>query len=285
MELGTRLLQAGLGAYLMAENINSRVQISQDMNSKNQVSIHISDGQKQRLLIVLWIFFAGATVLILSHSIYISLSISGFVAILLTFARSKSNSKRMSQIEESSPELIDILISGAQAGLSLNESLCSLAERGPEILKGYFLDYQSELLAHGEFESALRKIRDSIANPSIDLIIEALQLSRTLGGAELINILRLLGNYIREDLSLRREIAVKHNWIRNSAHLSAAAPWILLLLLSTQPSTAIAFSTPTGLLILGAGLGMTATAYLWMNHLSKLPVPARIFLSSPEVSP
>jgi len=98
-----------------------------------------------------------------------------------------------------------------------------------------------------------------------------------LGGAELISILRLLGNYIREDLTLRREIAVKHNWIRNSAHMSAAAPWLLLLLLSTQPSTVEAFGTSTGILILLVGLGLTAAAYSWMNWLSHLPEPNRIF--------
>jgi tight adherence protein B len=76
---------------------------------------------------------------------------------------------------------------------------------------------------------------------------------------------------------LRREIDVKHGWIKNSAHISAAAPWILLLLLSTQPSTATAYSTPTGALILIAGLFMTAIAYFWMNRLGRLPQTPRVF--------
>ena len=70
------------------------------------------------------------------------------------------------------------------------------------------------------------------------------------------------------------------SWIKNSAHLSAAAPWILLLLLSTQPSTSEAFSTSGGVLILISGLGFTAVAYLWMNYLSKMPYPNRIFIDS-----
>jgi tight adherence protein B len=79
-------------------------------------------------------------------------------------------------------------------------------------------------------------------------------------------------------LALRREIEVKHGWIKNSAHLSAAAPWILLLLLSTQPSTAAAYSTPTGAMILIAGLVMTGVAYIWMNRLGRLPQTPRVFL-------
>jgi len=51
-----------------------------------------------------------------------------------------------------------------------------------------------------------------------------------------------------------------------------------LLLLSTQPSTAIAYSTPTGALVLIVGLVMTAVAYLWMNYLGRLPQTPRVFI-------
>ena len=213
---------------------------------------------------------AALLVFIISGSIFISIAFSAFILIFLTFAQRKTNSKRTAAIEASCPELIDLLISGAQSGLSLSESLVSLITRGPENLK-------EDLLEHGDFDLALRRVQINLAHPNTDLIFEALQISKVLGGAELISILRLLGNYIREDLTLRREIAVKHNWIRNSAHMSAAAPWLLLLLLSTQPSTVEAFGTSTGILILLVGLGLTAAAYSWMNWLSHLPEPNRIF--------
>jgi tight adherence protein B len=87
----------------------------------------------------------------------------------------------------------------------------------------------------------------------------------------------LLGNFIREDLALRREISIKQNWIKNSAHLSAGAPWILLLLLSTQSSTVEAFSNTSGIMILFLGLLMTSVAYLWMNRLGRIPQQTRIF--------
>ena len=103
-------------------------------------------------------------------------------------------------------------------------------------------------------------------------------IAKSLGGSELLQILRTLGDFLRQDLALRREIDVKHGWIKNSAHISAAAPWILLLLLSTQPSTAVAYSTPTGALVLIVGLFMTAIAYLWMNHLGRLPQTPRVFI-------
>jgi len=218
-------------------------------------------------------------VFIISHSFFITFAIALFISLFFTIALKKGESRRNASIEAGCPELIDILISGVQSGLSLNESLTGLSTRGPESLRLYFSTFREELYSQGDFNKALNNLQEELSHPNTDLIIEALRISKTLGGAELLNILRLLGNFIREDITLRREIAVKHNWIRNSAHLSAGAPWILLLLLSTQPSTAAAFSTFSGISILIAGLTMTVIAYLWMNRLSRLPIAHRIFFS------
>jgi tight adherence protein B len=219
-----------------------------------------------------------------SHSLLIAIAFALFSALFIFIAQQKSESKRHSAIHGACPEMIDILISGVQSGLSLNESLTGLAQRGPEIFKVEFQRFAENLYSQGNFSRALIEVKESIAHPSFDQVIEALLIARELGGAELLTILRLLGKFIREDLTLRREIEVKQNWIKNSAHLSAAAPWILLLLLSTQPSTTEAFPTATGVLILGAGLAITAIAYLWMNSLSRIPVPKRIFIDLPHVS-
>jgi tight adherence protein B len=215
-----------------------------------------------------------------SQSIYIAIAFSSFVTIFLFIAQRKSESARTAAIQGGVPELIDILISGVQSGLSLNESLAGMADRGPEIFKDEFKRFNLEMRVHGDFRTALIRVKQSLSEPNVDQVVEALLISRELGGAELLNILRLLSKFIREDLTLRREIVVKQSWIKNSAHLSAAAPWILLLLLSTQPSTGEAFSTGGGVLILICGLGFTAVAYVWMNYLSKMPYPNRIFIDA-----
>jgi len=215
-----------------------------------------------------------------SQSIYIAIAFSSFVTIFLFIAQRKSESARTAAIQGGVPELIDILISGVQSGLSLNESLAGMADRGPEIFKDEFKRFNLEMRVHGDFRTALIHVKQSLSEPNVDQVVEALLISRELGGAELLNILRLLSKFIREDLTLRREIVVKQSWIKNSAHLSAAAPWILLLLLSTQPSTGEAFSTGGGVLILICGLGFTAVAYVWMNYLSKMPYPNRIFIDA-----
>ena len=176
------------------------------------------------------------------------------------------------------PEVIDHLMSGIQSGLSLTESLAGLSTRGPEVLRPAFTQFKVNLYGSGDVNQAIEELKATFSHHGSDQIFEALIISKALGGSELLQILRTLGDFLRQDVALRREIEVKHGWIKNSAHLSAAAPWILLLLLSTQPSTAAAYSSTTGALILIAGLVMTGVAYMWMNRLGRLPETPRVFV-------
>jgi len=216
-------------------------------------------------------------VFLLTHSIIIGIAfaiLSGATAWTLLHKKSVKNE---SELVEAWPEVIDHLMSGISSGLSLSESLSGLAARGPEILRPIFTTFRTELYKTGDFTIALTKLKTEFSHHSSDQIFEALLIAKELGGSELLQILRTLGDFLRQDLVLRREIEVKHGWIKNSAHLSAAAPWLLLLLLSTQPTTAAAYATPTGILILASGLVMTAIAYLWMNRLGQLPQTPRVF--------
>ena len=221
---------------------------------------------------------ATAAVLLMTRSIVIALAFGALAAgIAFVTVRAKNNLNEAALIA-AWPEVIDHLMSGIQSGLSLTESLAGLSTRGPEILRPAFVQFKSTLYGSGDLTLAIEELKALFAHHGSDQIFEALIISKALGGSELLQILRSLGDFLRQDLALRREIEVKHGWIKNSAHLSAAAPWILLLLLSTQPSTAAAYSTSTGAMILIAGLVMTGIAYIWMNRLGRLPQTPRVFV-------
>lgn len=221
---------------------------------------------------------ATALVALMTRSIIIALAFGALAAgISFVTVRTKSHINEAALIA-AWPEVIDHVMSGIQSGLSLTESLAGLSTRGPEILRPAFVQFRTTLYGSGDLTVAINELKSMFSHHGSDQIFEALLISKTLGGSELLQILRTLGDFLRQDLALRREIDVKHGWIKNSAHISAAAPWILLLLLSTQPSTAKAFSTPTGAVILIAGLVMTAIAYLWMNRLGRLPQTPRVFV-------
>jgi tight adherence protein B len=218
-----------------------------------------------------------AIVFIISASIVISSIFAGLAATASVIYSKKSQNKRIAAITSAWPEVIDHLISGIQSGLSISETLIGLSTRGPLVLRENFAEFGERMKVDGDFSAALLRLKVQCGQHGSDQIFEAIAISKSLGGNELLNILRTVGTFLRQDLALRREIEVKHGWIKNSAHLSAAAPWLLLLLLSSQPSTAQAFSTSAGILILISGVLMTLIAYLWMDRLGRLPELPRVF--------
>lgn len=215
--------------------------------------------------------------IIFTHSLVIALAFVLVASLILEISRRRSQDHRSKELTRAIPEIIDHVISGVQSGLSLTESLSSLSFRGPEQTRGLFLQLREQLREGATFDHAIATVQDGFSLRSADQLFEALLFAKSLGGNELLALLRQLGDFTRADLALRNEISSKQSWIRNSAHLSAIAPWILLLLLSAQPSTAAAFATPSGISILLSGIAMTTIAYLWMGRLGRLPEPARIF--------
>lgn len=215
-----------------------------------------------------------------TRTLTISIAISAVAAAMYSISMKRSHDKNSWKLFETLPEIIDHLITGIQSGLSLTETLSNLSTRGPEISQEFFHQFQIGIHSGDSFEASVERLQNSFNLRAADQLFESLIFAKSLGGSELLAMLRQLGDFTRQDLALRREITAKQGWIKNSAHLSAAAPWILLLLLSAQPSTSEAFTAPGGVLILILGVAMTALAYLWMGHLSRMPEPSRIFGST-----
>ncbi|HEX7404999.1 MAG TPA: hypothetical protein VF307_03645 [Candidatus Nanopelagicaceae bacterium] len=222
---------------------------------------------------------SAVTVLVIlwTDSLVITLPFSFFsIAISWAYVRNKATRSEASMMQVW-PEVIDHLISGIHSGLSLSEAMVGLSNRGPEALRPAFLTFHQDLLAKGDFAEATAKLKVRFNSQGSDQILEAILIAKSLGGSELLQIFRTLGDFLRQDLALRKEIDIKHGWIKNSAHLSSAAPWLLLLLLSSQPGTAQAFAQPGGIAILCVGILLTVVAYFWMGRLGRLPKTPRVF--------
>jgi tight adherence protein B len=235
--------------------------------------IELSDGTITALVAALSFLVSSA----MTASIFIGIAFATLSGVAARSFLKQRKDNRQAQLTLIWPEVIDHLVAGLYSGLSISEALSELANRGPEITREDFANFNLELRAGEEFPIAINNLRNKFAHHGSDQIFEALMLSRTLGGGELLNTLRTLGSFQREDLVLNKEIAIKHGWIKNSAHISAAAPWVLLLMIGTQSGTAQSFASSTGIAILAAGVGMTFLAYLWMAKISKLPVAPRVF--------
>lgn len=174
------------------------------------------------------------------------------------------------------PEVVDHLASGIRAGLSLAEAVAQLADRGPEDLRPAFRAFAEDYRASGRFSDCLDLLKARLADPVADRIIEALRLTREVGGTDLGRLLRTLSGFLREDVRTRGELEARQSWTVNAARLAVAAPWLVLASLSTRPEAAAAYDTAAGAAVLVLGGGSTVVAYHLMVRIGRLPEDARV---------
>jgi tight adherence protein B len=175
------------------------------------------------------------------------------------------------------PDVVDHLLSAIRSGLALPDSVVTLAASGPVATREAFRDFETEYRATGNFSSCLDRLKDRLADPVADRIIETLRMSREVGGQELPTVLRNLAAYLRDDAAVRAEIEARQSWTVNAARLGVAAPWIVLVLLASRPEAAIAYNTLAGTFVIVAGAGLSAIAYWLMLAVGRLPEERRWF--------
>jgi tight adherence protein B len=166
--------------------------------------------------------------------------------------------------------------SAVRAGLSLPEALAALGERGPEALRPAFSRFAADYRAAGSFGRSLDRLADDLADPVADRLIEALRLTREVGGTDLGRLLRTLSQFLREDARTRAELEARQSWTVNGARLALGAPWTVLLLLALRGTAVQAYDSPTGVAILAVGGGLSIVAYLLMKRVGRLPEDRRV---------
>lgn len=176
------------------------------------------------------------------------------------------------------PEILDILISGIQSGLSLTQTLISLSTRGPEEVRTIFTKFKKNIEDGSNFDSSLNYLKREFSNSLSDQVIEVLRISQQSGSRDTSLTLRTIAEFISSDISLREEIRAKHSWIRNSAVLAALTPWVLLVILSSQEAARRAYNSSSGLFVLASGALLTFVAFLWMQKVGKIENSPRVFI-------
>lgn len=175
------------------------------------------------------------------------------------------------------PDVVDHLVSAVRSGLALPDSVVTLAHSGPPITRAAFADFERDYRMTGGFADSLDRLKDLLADPVADRIIETLRMSREVGGNELTTVLRNLAIYLRQQAAIRSEVEARQSWVVNAARLGVAAPWVVLLLLSTRPEAAQAYNSPAGIALIVVGLGLSVVAYRIMIAIGRLPEERRWF--------
>jgi len=203
---------------------------------------------------------------------------AGVVALVLpsVLVTSRSRSRRRAT-RVVWPDVVDHLVSAVRSGLALPDSVVTLAHAGPPITREAFAGFEAQYRATGNFSLCVSELKERLADPVADRILETLRMSREVGGTELTTVLRNLAAYLRQEAAIRSEVEARQSWVMNAARLGVAAPWIVLLLLATRPEAAVAYNTAAGGVLVIAGLAVSVVAYRIMVAVGRIPDERRWF--------
>jgi tight adherence protein B len=175
------------------------------------------------------------------------------------------------------PDAVDHLVSAVRSGVALPDSVSALAHAGPVSGRAAFAEFEAMYRTTGNFGVSLDALKARLADPTADRILETLRMSREVGGTDLTRVLRSLSGYLREDAAIRSEVEARQSWVMNAARLGVAAPWIVLLLLSTRPEAAAAYNSAGGVVLIVGGLCLSVIAYRVMLLIARIPEERRWF--------
>lgn len=193
------------------------------------------------------------------------------VAVLRSRAR-----RRHAEFRDLWPDVVDNIASAVRAGLSLPEALGQVGERGPAPLREAFRRFAADHTSTGRFADSLDRLKERLADPVGDRVVEALRIAREVGGGDLGRLLRSLSAFLREDAHTRAELESRQSWTVNGARIAVAAPWLVLGMLSFEREVIARYNSPTGAMILVGGAAVCVVAYRLMLRIGRLPEPERV---------
>jgi tight adherence protein B len=186
--------------------------------------------------------------------------------------------QRRGALREAWPDAIATLVASVRAGVSLPEACASMQDRAPEQLREPFEVFARAYRASSSFIAALGALRNEISDPVADRVVTALRVANDVGGSDLVRVLRTLAAFVRDDVRIRKEIQARWSWTITAARVAAAAPWLVLIIMSLRPEAALAYSSAAGALVIVGGGIATFLGYRLMLRAGRLPEERRLEL-------
>jgi tight adherence protein B len=175
------------------------------------------------------------------------------------------------------PDIVDHLVAAARSGLAVPDAVGSLGRQGPEEMRPEFRAFARDYAASASWGGAVDRLKATLDDAVADRVLETLRMAREVGGSDLTAILRQLSAALRDEAATRAELEARQSWVRNAAKLGVAAPWLILVLLSTRPEAAAAYAAPEGTALILVGAVVSVLAYRVMLLVGRLPTEKRWF--------
>jgi tight adherence protein B len=218
----------------------------------------------------------GLVLLAITHAVWLAIAFAGLIGYLPVAVLKARHGRRIRERREVWPDAIDHLVSAVRAGMSLPDAVSALADRGPDALRESFVHFAAAYHATGRFGEALDGLKEELADPAADRVVETLRVAREVGGSDLGRTLRTLSAFLRDEHRVRRELEARQSWVVAAARLAFGTPWLVLLLLASKPEAVAAYQRPAGAVVIAAGAAVATGGYRLMLRTGQLPVEERV---------
>ena len=174
------------------------------------------------------------------------------------------------------PQLIEeVRVLTGSGGRSLPQALLDVGLRGPEELRPAFLAAQREWALTTDFERTTSVLKDHLADPTADATCETLLVAAEVGG-DVDRRLRALAEDRRQDLIGRKEARSRQAGARLARGFVVVVPAGMAVAGLSVGEGGQAYRTPTGQLLVAAGIALVVVCWVWASRIMRLPEPARV---------
>jgi tight adherence protein B len=227
--------------------------------------------------------FAGLVAMLfvtaLTGSVFIAVVPGIAVALIPRAYFGRRRRARMREVHRAWPDGLRDLVASIAAGHSLTQAVTNLATTGPPAMREAFARFpqMARVLGTGP---ALELMKEDLADPTSDRVLEVLILAQERGGAIVRDILDDLVDATTRDLKLLDELETEGLEMRINARAVVVLPWLVLVALTARPGAFREFYRSGGgvLTLLVAGV-LTVVGVSVLGRLGREPVEARIFAS------
>lgn len=220
---------------------------------------------------------ASLAVTVLTGSVFVAFVPAVAVALIPRAYFGRRRRARLREVHVAWPDGLRDLVASIAAGQSLTQAVTNLAEAGPAVMRDAFARFPQLARVVGT-GPALELLKEDLADPTSDRVLEVLILANERGGAIVRDILDDLVDATTRDLKLLDELETEGLEMRINAKAVVVLPWLVLVALTARPGAFRDFYQSSGgvvTLVLAGFLTMIGVVVL--GRLGREPVEARIF--------
>ncbi len=223
---------------------------------------------------------AGVLVTLVTRAPAVALVPASAVAVLPRAYFARVRARRLRRLQEAWPDGLRDLLAHISAGLTLHHALVRLAADGPPPLQDALRRYPVLARMTG-VTPALEVVKEELADPTSDRVLEVLILAHEKGGHILGQILRDLAEATTRDVRTLEELATDSLEQKINARAVFLLPWLVLLLLTARDGFFRDFyRSGAGIAVVVAGALLSVTGMAIVARLGRDPVEQRVLGSA-----